>query len=73
MCCQRGENRKLAGKRFGRRNTDFGARMRGQQKVRLTRHAGRRHVNNDRDGLAIFLAMPQRRQRICSLARLGYE
>ena len=64
---------KLAGERLGRGNADLGPGMGGEEQVRLARHGTGGYIDDDPDGLAVLLAMAQRRQRIGRLAALGYE
>ena len=70
---KRGQHGKLAGEGLGRGDADFRPRVRRQQQVSLARHGAGRHVDDHADGLAVGLAVPERRQRVCRLAALRDE
>ncbi len=72
----RGERRQhgqLAGKGLGAGHADFRPGMGRQEQVRLARHRTGRHVDHHGDGLAMFLAVAQRGQRIGGLPALRNE
>ncbi len=70
---QGGKHGQLAAEGLGRGNADFGPGVRRQQQVRLARHRTGGYVDDHRDGLAVLLAVPQRRQRVGGFAALRDE
>ena len=70
---ERGQHGELTGKGLGRGDANLRTGVGRQQQVSFTCHRAGWHVDHHGDGLAVFLAVAQRRQSIGGFARLRDE